>query len=238
MRHRPCPSSPQFRRITTRESMRRGDDDVNLRCLFAEQRQLLLAKLRARTACRIAASDSHRPARVASSKSRKTETPLPSIRSVRRLRDARRTRARDRTECNWACPDGGESRNPGPHDENLGGLYLAGRSDLACEEATELVARLDDGTIAGDVRHRRQGIHLLGTAEMRGTMSMARVVNFLSLSAFRSSSFCAGQTKEMSVLPSGAALISSSVGSRSFAMTSASLHRSAAVGTTVTPAAR
>ena len=49
--------------------------------------------------------------------------------------------------------DGGKAGDAGADHQNFGRWYLAGGGDLAGEEPAELVAGLDHGAIAGDVRH-------------------------------------------------------------------------------------
>ena len=63
--------------------------------------------------------------------------------------------------------DRGEARDAGADHQHLGRRNLARRRDLAGEEAAEVLRGLDDGTIAGDVRHRAQRIDLLGARDAR-----------------------------------------------------------------------
>ncbi len=56
---------------------------------------------------------------------------------------------------------------PRTDDQNLGWRHLARRRHLSGEKAAEIVACLNDGTVAGDVCHGRQGIHLLGARNAR-----------------------------------------------------------------------
>ena len=61
----------------------------------------------------------------------------------------------------------GETGDAGADDEDLGGRHLAGGRDLAGEEAAEVVSRLDDRAVAGDVGHGGQRIQLLGARDPR-----------------------------------------------------------------------
>ena len=63
--------------------------------------------------------------------------------------------------------DGGETGDAGADDEHLGRRHLARRGDLAGEEPAELVGRLDDGAVAGDVGHRRQHVQRLRAGDPR-----------------------------------------------------------------------
>ena len=65
------------------------------------------------------------------------------------------------------CTDGGETGDSRPDDEHLCRRNPAGRGHLACEEPAVEARGLDDGAVAGDVGHRRQGIHLLGSCDAR-----------------------------------------------------------------------
>ena len=75
-------------------------------------------------------------------------------------------RAHDRAEARGGA-DRGEPGDTGARDEHLRGRHLAGGGDLAREEAAELVRRLDDGPIAGDVGHRAQDVHRLRPGDAR-----------------------------------------------------------------------
>ena len=76
-------------------------------------------------------------------------------------------------------------RGPGRRD-------LAGRGDLAGEERAELVGRLDDGAVAGDVGHRGEHVERLGP-EMRGTASIASAVTPAAVSRPRAAGLRAGE---------------------------------------------
>ena len=63
--------------------------------------------------------------------------------------------------------DGGEAGDAGADDEDLRRRHLAGRGDLAGEEAAELVGRLDDRAVAGDVGHRAEHVERLRARDAR-----------------------------------------------------------------------
>jgi hypothetical protein len=75
-------------------------------------------------------------------------------------------RADDRAEARGRT-DRGEARDAGTGDQHLRGRHLAGGGDLAREEAAELVRGLDDGAVAGDVRHRAEHVHRLRAGDAR-----------------------------------------------------------------------
>ena len=56
------------------------------------------------------------------------------------------------------CTDGRQTGHARADDEHLGRRHLARRGHLPGEEPAELVGGLDDGAVAGDVRHRRQHV--------------------------------------------------------------------------------
>src|SRR5436853_440524 len=72
----------------------------------------------------------------------------------------------DRTQARCGA-DGGEPGDPRADHEDFRRRYLPGRSDLAGEEAAEVMRGLDDRAVAGDVRHRRQRVELLRARDAR-----------------------------------------------------------------------
>ena len=63
--------------------------------------------------------------------------------------------------------DRGKTGYPGSHDQHFGRRHLARSGDLAGKEATEVVTRFNHCTIAGDIGHRGEGIHLLRPGDTR-----------------------------------------------------------------------
>ena len=59
------------------------------------------------------------------------------------------------------CADGRESGHARADDQHPRRTGLARGRDLSREESAEVVRGFDDGAITGDIRHRRQRIHLL-----------------------------------------------------------------------------
>jgi hypothetical protein len=74
--------------------------------------------------------------------------------------------------------------------------------------------------------------------EIRGTLSIASTVAFFADSRCINSGFCAGQTKETSVVPSRIMPISSVDGARTLKTMSDFAHSAAFPSTTAAPAAR
>mmetsp|Transcript_28562 Transcript_28562/g.53708 ORF Transcript_28562/g.53708 Transcript_28562/m.53708 type:complete len:752 (-) Transcript_28562:574-2829(-) len=70
----------------------------------------------------------------------------------------------DRTK-RGRCADRGETRNTRADNQNLGRGHLARRRDLTGKEAAKIVARLNHRTVARDIGHGGQGVHLLGAAD-------------------------------------------------------------------------
>ena len=132
--------------------------------------------------------------------------------------------------------DGGQSGDAGAHHQHLGRRHLAGGGDLAGEEAAEVVAGLDHGAVAGDVGHGGERVHLLGARDARHHVHRND-----------GGALCPRLLQKLSVLrrpeerDQGLALAqrptSSSVGGRTFAITSVAAKRAAASGTMLTPAA-
>ena len=83
---------------------------------------------------------------------------------------------------------------PAPMTSTFAGGTLAGRGHLAGEEAAEEAGRLDDGAIAGDVRHRRQRVHLLRPRDARHRIDREHGA-LRAASRSTSSLFFAGQRK-------------------------------------------
>jgi hypothetical protein len=151
---------PELRRRSARDEGR-GDDDVHLRRELAELGELLLAELWARGRG-IAAGRSRVLGLLEFEEDELGAHRLDLLgdlgADVEGVDDgAERDRGADRREAGDA----------GANDEHLGGRHLAGGGHLAGEEAAEVVAGLDDRAVAGDVRHRGEGIHLLGAADAR-----------------------------------------------------------------------
>ena len=63
--------------------------------------------------------------------------------------------------------DGSESRDPGADHEDLRRWDLARGGDLTGEEAAELVGRLDDRAVPGDVGHRAEHVERLRAGDAR-----------------------------------------------------------------------
>ena len=63
--------------------------------------------------------------------------------------------------------DRGQARDARAEDQHLRRLHAPGRGHLPGEEAPEVVGRLDDRAVAGDVRHRRQRVQLLRARDAR-----------------------------------------------------------------------
>ena len=78
-------------------------------------------------------------------------------------------RAYDRTETSCRA-DRRKTGNTGSDDEDFSGRDFACGRYLAGEKAAEMLRRLDDRAIAGNVGHRAQAVHLLGARNSRNTV--------------------------------------------------------------------
>ena len=81
--------------------------------------------------------------------------------------------SRTRVKSAYYCPqrsgrtDGRESGDTGSDDHDLCRINASGGGDLAAEESREIVRRLDNRPITGDVCHRRKRVHFLSTRDSR-----------------------------------------------------------------------
>ncbi|QTK80597.1 hypothetical protein AT6N2_C3088 [Agrobacterium tumefaciens] len=161
LHHRHHVGKPQLRGVAAGDQ-RRGDDDIHLRGEFAEFLQLLLAEFR-RGGGGITAGRCTILLLVG--KIEIDEFRAHGFDLLGHFR-AHVEGISDRAErCGRA--DGGKTGNAGADDQHLGGRHLAGGRHLTGEEAAEIIAGLDDRTIAGDIGHGRQDVHLLGAGDTR-----------------------------------------------------------------------
>ena len=73
-----------------------------------------------------------------------------------------------------AAPIAARPGNAGAGDQDLRRRNLARRGHLTREKPAELVGGLDDGPVAGDVRHRTQHIHRLRPRDPRHRIQRQR----------------------------------------------------------------
>ena len=114
------------------------------------------------------------------------------------LTAARVSNARTMAPRPRAAPMAARPATPAPMTSTFAGGHPAGRGHLAGEEAAVEARRLDHRAIAGDVRHRRQRVHLLGAGDARDLIDRERRDACAPPAAATSASFLPGQRKQIS----------------------------------------